>query len=66
MRNGPVHMNLNCRDNQVNGVTKTYHDHKNVDSVEGQKRIMFSVAYNYESMLLAYADSPGITVSTVY
>jgi hypothetical protein len=27
---------------------------------------MFSVAYNYESMLLAYADSPGITVSTVY
>lgn len=27
---------------------------------------MISVAYNYESMLFACADSPGITVNTVY
>ena len=53
-------------DNQVNGVTKTHHAHKNVDSEEGQIEVMFSVAYNYKSMFLAYADSPGITVNTVY
>jgi hypothetical protein len=27
---------------------------------------MINVAYNYESMLFAYADSTGITVNTVY
>jgi hypothetical protein len=57
-------MNLNLKDNQANGVTKTHYDHKNVDSIEGQIRVMFRVAYNYESMLLAYVDSPNITEST--
>jgi hypothetical protein len=65
VRQDPVHMNLNWRDRQVNGVTKDHQAHENVDR--------HRISWNSRSLCLwlqrcspCTVASPGTRVNVVY